>query len=595
MTFRRKILIVVALALFLSAGSVAWIVSLRTRREFDQADAKRSAALVLQFRREFTRRGEDVARRIAGVAAGETVSRMALDLSHNGDPAAYVTEAGPLAETHQLDFLELLAEDGAIISSAQWPARFGYKEVLPAPEPAGAFMKLEDTPDGPALGLFAVQVVRIGDKPLYVIGGERLDREFLDSLALPAGMRVFLYRNAEGGFSRNALLSSAPLEAADKLQPLIQQVQQKGEEAGDIIRWSSDPADSETFQAIPLKSDAGALLGVLLVGSSRRGLVELQHQIQTVALVVGGLGILFAIVVSSWVAARVTKPIDQLAEAAREVTAGNWNTEVHIASVDELGQLADAFNRMTGELLHQRERLVQTERVAAWRELARRLAHELKNPLFPLQITVENLMRAREATPEQFDEVFRESAATLLAEIANLKTIIGRFSDFSKMPQPQLQRVQVNDIARQVLALHEAQFHAEGKPAITATLDADKSLPAIDADPDLLHRALSNLVLNAMDAMPDGGAITIRTRNLPEAVRMEVADAGTGFNQEECERLFTPYYTTKQHGTGLGLAIVQSVVSDHKGSISVKSAPGHGAAFLIELPKRLARAANANT
>src|SRR5471032_2653275 len=115
---------------------------------------------------------------------------------------------------------------------------------------------------------------------------------------------------------------------------------------------------------------------------------------------------------------------------------------------------------MTGELIGQRDRLVQTERVAAWRELARRLAHELKNPLFPLQLTVENLLRAREQSPEQFDEVFRESSRTLLAEISNLKAIIGRFSDFSKMPQPQLQKVQVNEILRDVAKLFQAQLQA---------------------------------------------------------------------------------------------------------------------------------------
>ena len=109
-----------------------------------------------------------------------------------------------------------------------------------------------------------------------------------------------------------------------------------------------------------------------------------------------------------------------------------------MASRDEVGQLARDFNGMTEQLVEQRDRMIQAERVAAWRELARRLAHELKNPLFPLQITIENLQRVARARPEQFDEVFRESTTTLLAELANLKTIIGRFSDFAKMPAPQL-------------------------------------------------------------------------------------------------------------------------------------------------------------
>src|SRR5262249_45674631 len=144
------------------------------------------------------------------------------------------------------------------------------------------------------------------------------------------------------------------------------------------------------------------------------------------------------------------------------------NTRVEIPNTDEFGELAEAFNTMTKEIIEQRERLLQTERVAAWRELARRLAHELKNPLFPLQITVENLLRARDLPPKDFEEVFRESTSTLLAEIANLKAIVGRFSDFSKMPQPQVQKIQVNDILKRVITLHEAQFSEPTKPAIKA-------------------------------------------------------------------------------------------------------------------------------
>ena len=190
------------------------------------------------------------------------------------------------------------------------------------------------------------------------------------------------------------------------------------------------------------------MLAILLVGNSRRSYVELKRRIRASALLVGGGGIVLAILLSSWAAARVTRPVEQLARAAQDVAAGHWDARVEVHGDDEVAQLAESFNRMTAELLAQKERLVQTERVAAWRELARRLAHELKNPLFPLQLTVENLMRARTQSPEQFDEVFRESSSTLLAEISNLKTIIGRFSEFSRMPHPQLQAVQVNEIVR---------------------------------------------------------------------------------------------------------------------------------------------------
>jgi nitrogen fixation/metabolism regulation signal transduction histidine kinase len=322
----------------------------------------------------------------------------------------------------------------------------------------------------------------------------------------------------------------------------------------------------------------------LLIGQSRRTYVDLTRRIRDAALLAGGGGIVLALFLSGWAAARVTRPIEQLAGAAQSVAGGNWDTRVQVNGHDEVAQLASSFNQMTTELLAQKERLVQAERVAAWRELARRLAHELKNPLFPLQLTVENLIRARTQSPEQFEEVFRESSHTLLAELANLKGIIGRFSEFSKMPHPQLQRVNVNEVLRGVAQLFQAQFNVPGKPAIECRLDTDESLSTIAADPELLHRAISNVVLNAMDAMPQGGTLTLLSRREPQKVVIEVADTGTGLTPEECARIFTPYYTSKQHGTGLGLAIVQSVVSDHGGRISVQSEPGKGTRFRIDLP-----------
>jgi signal transduction histidine kinase len=211
------------------------------------------------------------------------------------------------------------------------------------------------------------------------------------------------------------------------------------------------------------------------------------------------------------------------------------------------------------------------------------LAHELKNPLFPLQVTVENLVRARQKSPEIFDEVFQEGTATLLAEITNLKNIIGRFSEFSRMPQPQRRPTQVNDVVHSALRVFSAQLQKHNQ--ISVRTELAEALPEISADPELLQRALQNLVLNAIDAMPQGGMLTIGTKAVGDHVEILVSDTGTGLTEEECSRLFTPYYTTKQHGTGLGLAIVQSVVSDHGGKISVESTKERGTTFRIELPR----------
>ena len=601
MTFRRKLLLVFALTVFLSVAGVALLVQWVTRNAFEKTENQRTAALVSQFQREFNRRGDEVARRVEAIAASDSVTRMTTALNGtSSDFAEYFDVARVMAESHQLDFLEITDGRGTIVSSAQWPAKFGYPEPafesLSTSSDQGPFLKLEELQDSTALGFFAARAIHVGERSVYVVGGRKLDKNFLLALDLPADTRALLYQNRGDHFAPDLLLDPGagvsvadPARPSEKFVPLIEAVRKYDQEISGLVDWTSDRADEEVFHAIPLRGVGKdhPLLGILLIGNSRRSYVELKRRIRDSALLVGGGGIVLAILLSSWASARVTRPVVQLARAAQDVASGNWNASVQVEGHDEVAQLAESFNRMTSELLAQRERLVQTERVAAWRELARRLAHELKNPLFPLQLTVENLVRAREQSPEIFEEIFRESSQTLLAEISNLKGIIGRFSEFSKMPQPQLQRVQVNEIVETVSRLFQAQFQAQGREAIHCQMQLDRRLDPIAADPELLHRALSNLVLNAMDAMSNGGTLTLRTRGDDGKVAIEVCDTGSGLTREECERIFTPYYTSKQHGTGLGLAIVQSVVSDHGGRISVQSEPGKGTTFVIELPRNV--------
>jgi signal transduction histidine kinase len=578
MTFRTRLLLIFAAAVAAAVGMVELVVSSRARQAFESMEARRVNGVVAQFDKEFKRRGEEIVRTVDGIAGSAAAS----DIAISPDASAYVEQAGALASTNRLDLLELVAGDTAIVSSAQWPARFGYKEDWLAGEPdwpaRGAFLKREELPDGVTLALVAVGTVDYEDRKLYVAGGRTLDREFMASLVPPEGMRVLLYRNLDAAFSPAELIdASGPVAGAAALRPLVEQVEKQRREA---VRTVGSGAAAETFHALPLNGYENNLLGVLLIGSSRRDLVELENSMLRTAVVVAVSGILMAILLSWWATARITRPVQRLAESAGRVAAGNWGATVEVAGTDEIGQLARAFNRMTHELVEQRERLVQAERVAAWRELARRLAHELKNPLFPLQITVENMQRARDRYPEQFDEVFREGTSTLLAELSNLKQIIGRFSDFAKMPAPEMQLVNCNQLAAETMRLFEAQLaRARIRPAV----QLDPGLRPVPADAEQMTRVLRNLILNAVDAMPEGGTLTVRTAALGAGVRIEVSDTGQGLTPEECQRLFTPYYTTKTHGTGLGLAIVQSVVSDHKGRISVESEKGKGTTFRIDL------------
>lgn len=610
MSLRQKLLLLFSLTVAAAVAAVAWTVLVRVRTVFDQRDSEETALIVSQFQREFQHSSAEVAAAVDRLAASEHVRTMAFELAQSNDSSPYLTEAQALAQDAQLDFLEIVGPDGKIVSSAQWPARFGYFEPVAGNDQA-TFLKTEDLPDGTsALGLFAYRAIGHSDSPAghaALLGGKRLDKSFLADLPVAPGMQISLYRDAEQApsieqphlgpdmqlFDPTRFISaSGQVPNAARYQPLILSSISSGQQTSSILYLTTRREDSVSATAIPLKSNKGDVLAVLTISISRAGMVQAQQQVRTIAYGVASGGILLAILCSLWIAARVSRPIEQLAAAAEQVAAGNWETQVTERGRDEMGVLARSFNHMTGQLASQRERLVQTERVAAWRELARRLAHELKNPLFPLQLTVENLVRARQLPAAEFDEVFRESTSTLGMEIVNLKTIIGRFSDFSKMPKPQLERIDARDAIERVRALYEVAGASGGEPAadeqhkaIHFKVELPSKPLSIDADPELLHRALSNLVLNAMDAMPGGGTLALSAKHHQDKVEIRVADSGTGMTPEECERLFTPYYTTKEHGTGLGLAIVQSVVADHAGTISVESPTGGGAAFVITLPK----------
>jgi signal transduction histidine kinase len=578
MTFRTRLLVVFTLTVVASVGMVEWLVTRATRKAFERVESQRADVLVAQFQREFDRRGQEIVRAVKDVA----LSDAAVSVAISSDDSAYYNEASGMARAHGLGLLELVGGDGAIVSSAEWPVRFGYVEdwltAPPAWKPGVAFLRREELPDGFTLALAAVETVNAGGRQLYVAGGQQLDQGFLDTLVLPAGMRVLLYRNLEPQFAPHLLAGSTDTATdAAEFQPLIERVIR---ERRPRVATLGSGAAAETVHALPLTGIEDNLLAVLLISSSRRELVELENSLGRNGAWVAAGAILTGMLMAVWATARVTRPVRRLAESAGQVAAGNWNTTVEVTSHDEVGQLAQAFNRMTHELVEQRQRLLQTERVAAWRELARRLAHELKNPLFPLQITVENMQRARESHPAEFDEVFREGSRTLLAELANLKQIIARFSDFAKMPAPEMQPVNLNALAGETMKLFEAQF---AQARVTARAELAPELPTVAADPEQVARALRNLVLNAIDAMPEGGALTVRTMPQGSGARLEISDSGKGLSQEECERLFTPYYTTKTHGTGLGLAIVQSVVSDHHGRVSVESQPGKGTTFRIDL------------
>ncbi len=227
--------------------------------------------------------------------------------------------------------------------------------------------------------------------------------------------------------------------------------------------------------------------------------------------------------------------------------------------------------------LEETTQLVQAQKLAAWSEAARRIAHEIKNPLTPIQLSAERIARRFRESDEDLPAIIEEGTRTIVSEVRHLQRMVDEFSRFARMPAVHLQQTGIQDVLQQV-----AQLFCEVKDEVSVRVDCDPELQAL-VDPEQLRRAMINLLDNAV-AATDRGEIVIAARRLDRSLRITVTDPGRGVPDADKERLFLPYFSTKKEGTGLGLAIVHRIIHDHDGRISVHDQPPRGTRFEIEIP-----------
>jgi nitrogen fixation/metabolism regulation signal transduction histidine kinase len=226
------------------------------------------------------------------------------------------------------------------------------------------------------------------------------------------------------------------------------------------------------------------------------------------------------------------------------------------------------------------------ERVAAWREVARHVAHEVKNPLAPIRLTVENLLRARTQAPERFDGMFREGMTTILEEVQQLSRMVSEFAEFARLPLPVRRSVDLDELVDRVVELYASEPEVEIRKRVTP------DLRPFELDPDQISRALKNVLGNAIEAAREGNesgadrtpVVEIRISLTGEMAEIEVEDNGPGLSAEAERRLFEPYFTTKSHGTGLGMALTYRIVVEHGGVIFAENRSGTGARVVVRLP-----------
>jgi two-component system nitrogen regulation sensor histidine kinase NtrY len=223
--------------------------------------------------------------------------------------------------------------------------------------------------------------------------------------------------------------------------------------------------------------------------------------------------------------------------------------------------------------------LIRAQRAAAWREVARRIAHEIKNPLTPIQLAAQRLRKKFTSGSPDLNEIIPVATASIEREVGALKQLVDEFSRFARMPEVQRREVNFGEVVRSVLDLYE------GSSGVVFDVDIEDSTDASLVDPDQMRRVLINLIDNATAAMDGQGTISIRASRDPNGtLRVEVCDDGPGIEPRDRDKMFSPYFSTKKRGTGLGLAIVYKVVTDHQGTIRVEDHLPRGARFVIEIP-----------
>ncbi|MFH1754070.1 MAG: ATP-binding protein [Candidatus Latescibacterota bacterium] len=296
-------------------------------------------------------------------------------------------------------------------------------------------------------------------------------------------------------------------------------------------------------------------------------------------IIIYGAILVLSLVLAFVMAERLASPIRRLVRGTQIVAAGDWSYRLRSGARGEMGRLVDAFNAMVARLETQRKRLIDMEKMAAWREIARRLAHEIKNPLLPIRLTIEELRDQYKGSDKQYGELLSESARVVGDELDSLQKLVKEFSSFAKMPEMSPRIDSMERLLRDVTRLY---------PQASVRIESHTAFEDFAFDPDQMRRVFINLFDNAIAALGGSkeGSIRIALNQANGDAMIEFADNGPGISPERLTKIFDPYFTSKSEGTGLGLAMVKNIILLHGGTIEAQSTEGSGALFTITIPMR---------
>jgi two-component system, NtrC family, nitrogen regulation sensor histidine kinase NtrY len=521
----------------------------------------------------YERIGKSILSQMEQLSSDQTLTRFLLVKDETGfiDQEGLIDFATDTKQLLNIDYLAIVGPDGKVLARGHDPGLFGddlsgdpvFAEALKG-QKVQSLAKIHDSGED-ILTVVAMTPIWFENRELIgvLVGGTSLDEEFCSHLRDLSGAEILL---VEG----NILLAKTIPGQGDEMAMYLQDKQTFRTKQQGL--WY-------TFSRYPLNDYSGNKVADLLMGVTTQDLDILFDNMRNIygGFALGGL--ILAIIFGYLLSSGFTRPVEKLTWAADRLASGDFTTRVEYAGRGELANLIDTFNDMASDLEDYRRKLIESERLAAFSMMARKVAHEIKNPLTPIRIAIEDLRRAYDASDPEFAAAFQQSTKTVLEEVNSLTRIVDEFSEFAKFPSPRLAQDDLNDIVNSALPLFSKLIEH-------GTIDVDlsrKCLP-ISADRDQIRRALINLVKNGLEAIPPTGHVQIRTVLAEKSAILIVSDNGPGLAPSVRENLFTPYLTTKSGGSGLGLVIVKKIISEHDGKIKIADQTTGGTAATIELP-----------
>ena len=293
-------------------------------------------------------------------------------------------------------------------------------------------------------------------------------------------------------------------------------------------------------------------------------------------LTIYSLGLLVTLFVLFKISKKITNPIKLLTAATKEIGKGNLSYQINISGQDEFALLASSFNRMVGELSENQKKIIELEKMATWQQLARRLAHEIKNPLTPIQLMAQQMRDSYTESDASYKETINECYEIIEEEVESLKRLVREFSDFARLPEFRIENQTIQPLIDTIAKLYR-------QANIKVEMPGQKIY--LKYDSEYMKRALINIVDNAIAACDAENQILIKITEEQKTIEIKLTDRGQGIKPENLTKIFEPYFSNKRSGVGLGLPIVKKIVEEHGGKINVKSVVGKGTTVTIILPK----------